>query len=389
MPAAAKTAVPKPKGSATAIHLVAGDDEFSVKEEAARLAKKLAPGAAGEFGLEIIEGDANNQDEALRLLGRLNEALFTVGFFGSEKLVWLKSTDLLGESRTAGAEAVKEALASLADTLKRGLPPGVQLLISAIGCDKRRTLYKTIEKLGAVKLFEVPEAGKTAGEKEISTFINSRLSGYGKKMDPGAMERFRILVAPEFREIANELEKLDLYVGNRSTISEADVRAICSASRQAIIWDLTDALGARNLPGSIAALQNLLHGGESPLGIVMMLVAQFRLMLLARDLMVRKVLIPQPPPNGGFAYFQGFQNLSEQETAHFPRGKNDALPNGWRLYRCALAAKNFSTDELIEAMDILTEANRLLVSTQLDDRLVIEQAMVKIASQSVKPAVPA
>jgi DNA polymerase III delta subunit len=49
------------------------------------------------------------------------------------------------------------------------------------------------------------------------------------------------------------------------------------------------------------------------------------------------------------------------------------------LYRCALAARNFSTAELIGAMDLLLEANRQLVSTQLDARLVLGEAVAKIA----------
>jgi DNA polymerase III delta subunit len=49
------------------------------------------------------------------------------------------------------------------------------------------------------------------------------------------------------------------------------------------------------------------------------------------------------------------------------------------LYRCALAARNFSASELIRAMDLLLEANRQLVSTQLDDRLVLEETIAKIA----------
>ena len=115
------------------IYLVGGDDEFSIKENASQLAGNLAPKNAGEFGVEMIEGDAANQDEALKILGRVNEALNTVGFFGGEKLVWLKNTTLLADNPTTRGEAVKEAMTGLAEQLKRGLPDGVTLLISAAG----------------------------------------------------------------------------------------------------------------------------------------------------------------------------------------------------------------------------------------------------------------
>lgn len=365
---------------AKSIYLIGGADEFSIKETAAKLADKLAPKKAGEFGLEIIEGSVSNQDEALKVIARVREALNTVGLFGGgDKLVWLKNTDLLADSPTTRAEAVKDALGELADLLKGGLGDGVVLLISAIGCDRRKTLYKTLEKVGEVQFFEALEEGKGDSDEEIEAFIQSKSRADGKTMGAEAVQTFRELVAPNLREIANELEKLFTYVGKRSEVTKEDVRAICSVSRQAVIWELTDALGARRTSQAIMALESLLDAGDQPMGILMMLVAQFRLMLLARDLMQRKVITARDGQGGNFEFVKAFERLPEDATAHFPRTKEGALPNAWRLYRCALAAKNFSTAELIRAMDLLLEANRQLVSTQLDDRLVIEQAIAKIA----------
>ena len=361
-------------------YLIGGTDEFSIKETAAKLAEKLTPKKAGEFGLEIIEDSFSNQDEALKILSRVREALNTVGLFGGgDKLVWLKSTELLADNPTTRTETVKDALAELGDLLKGGLGESVVLLISAIGCDRRKSLYKTLEKIGEVQFFEALEEGKGDADEDIEAFIRSKLRADSKTMNVEAVQAFRDLVAPNLREIANELEKLITYVGKRNEISQEDVRAICSASRQAVIWELTDALGARRTAHAIAALENLLDSGDQPIGILMMLVAQFRLMLLARDLMQRKLITARDGQGGNFEFVKAFERLPEQATAHFPRTKEGALPNAWRLYRCALAAKNFSTTELIRAMDLLLEANRQLVTTQLDDRLVLEEAIAKIA----------
>ncbi len=279
------------------IYLIGGADEFSIKETAAKLADKLAPKKAGEFGLEIIEGSASNQDEALKVLSRLREALNTVGLFGGgDKLVWLKNTDLLADNPMTRAESVKESLAELADLLKAGLGDGVTLLISAIGTDRRKTLYKTLEKVGEIQFFEALEEGKGDADEDIEAFIQSKSRADGKTMSPDAVQAFRELVAPNLREIANELEKLFVYVGKRTAVTQEDVRAICSASRQAVIWELTDALGARRTSQAIHALENLLDAGEQPIGVLMMLVAQFRLMLLARDLMQRKLITARDGP---------------------------------------------------------------------------------------------
>jgi DNA polymerase-3 subunit delta len=252
-------------------------------------------------------------------------------------------------------------------------------LISAIGCDRRKSLYKTLEKIGEVRFFEALDPVKEAGIEEIESFIRETLRREKKTITDAGFAAFREMVEPSLREIASELEKLALYVGKRVEITDADVRAICSTSRQAVIWELTDTLGTRNLPRAIRALDSLLAAGEEPIGLLALLVNQFRLILLMRDLLARKLIAVRDTPGGNFEFVKAFERLPESQTAHFPRTKEGKLPNAWRLYRCALAARQFTTTELIRAMDLLLEANRQLVSTQLDERLVLEHTFAKIA----------
>jgi len=57
-----KSPMPKAKTKAETanIHAVIGSDEAEVKRVAAELAQKLAPEEAGDFGLEVIDGAADN-----------------------------------------------------------------------------------------------------------------------------------------------------------------------------------------------------------------------------------------------------------------------------------------------------------------------------------------
>ena len=196
--------------TAKSIFLVGGSDEFGVKEAALDLAGKLAPKSGGEFATEIIEGGAGNQDEALKILARVQEAIQTVGLFGGEKLVWLKNTNLLADDKAVSAESVKDALADFSELLKRGLPDGVRLLISAIGCDRRRSIFKTIEKAGDTRFFEAIKDDER-GDEVIAEFIERRLREEKKTMTGAAFAVFRERVASDMREVANELEKLCLY----------------------------------------------------------------------------------------------------------------------------------------------------------------------------------
>src|SRR5512143_2171586 len=107
MPAAAKSVSP--------VLLVFGEDEFAVKQRARQVYQQWTESAspAGGMDHEIIDAAVSNSGEALKVLGRVREALQTLPFFGGAKVVWLQNCNFLGDERTASAQAVTETLAEL------------------------------------------------------------------------------------------------------------------------------------------------------------------------------------------------------------------------------------------------------------------------------------
>jgi DNA polymerase-3 subunit delta len=136
----------KVKTEATRIHAVVGSDDGEVKRVAAELAEKLTPPGGSDFGLEIIDGAADNADQAATRIRSTIEALQTLPFLGGGKLVWLKNANFLGDDQKARAAAVQSALEELAEVIGSGIGNDVTFLISAIEVDKRRTFYKTLTK---------------------------------------------------------------------------------------------------------------------------------------------------------------------------------------------------------------------------------------------------
>ena len=134
------------------IALVCGDDDFAVSQRARQLYQAWCAELGG-MDHEIIDAAAGHSGEALKALGKLREALQTLPFFGGGKAVWFKDCTFLGDDRTASASAVTEALGEMAQELKIFRWEGVRLLISVGKVDKRKTFYKTLEKLGVVETF--------------------------------------------------------------------------------------------------------------------------------------------------------------------------------------------------------------------------------------------
>src|SRR6266516_2855012 len=124
--------------AAANIYAVVGPDEAEVKRVAVELAQKLTPRDAGDFGLELIDGAADNAEQAAARIRSTIEALQTLPFFGSTKVVWLKNANFLGDNPKARSAAVQSALEELAELLDRGFGSEVRFLISATEVDKRR-----------------------------------------------------------------------------------------------------------------------------------------------------------------------------------------------------------------------------------------------------------
>src|SRR5437762_664860 len=150
--------MPLPKGkthAATAnLHAIVGSDEAEVKRVAAELAADFAPSGTGDFGLETIDGVAENADQAIARIRSTIEALQTLPFFGSTKVVWLKNANFLSDTPIGRATGVQSALEELSELINGGLGPDVTFLISAPEVDKRRSFYRSLAKRAELQVFD-------------------------------------------------------------------------------------------------------------------------------------------------------------------------------------------------------------------------------------------
>src|SRR5436305_5589016 len=126
----------KAKSETVNVYAVVGSDEAEVKHGAAELAQNLVPDNAGDFGLEVIDGVADNADQAAGRIRSAIEALQTLPLFGSTKVVWLKNANFLGDDPKARSVGVQSALEELSTLIDSGVGTDVTLLISATEVDK-------------------------------------------------------------------------------------------------------------------------------------------------------------------------------------------------------------------------------------------------------------
>ena len=89
----------KDSGSSS-VFAILGSDEGETKRRAAELASELTPEQGGDFGVDTIDGMADNVEQAVLRIRQTKEAIQTLPFFGREKLVWLKNVNFLADTVT-------------------------------------------------------------------------------------------------------------------------------------------------------------------------------------------------------------------------------------------------------------------------------------------------
>ena len=370
----------KPKSdSPSNVTAVLGSDEGAVKTAARELAERLTPPGSGEFGVEIIDGASDNAATAAARIHETIGALQTLPFFGG-KLVWLKSANCLADSPIGRATGVLEALEALLAVLQQGLAPDVKFLLSATETDKRRAFYKGLTKLADPHVFDRLDSSKNGWEEEAAVLVEQRARARGLDFDGAASELFTLLTGGDTRQIDNELEKLDLYLGRaQRQVDVALVRRLVPMSRAGVIFELGNAISRRDLDHALALIEQLLYQGESPIGLLLVaLVPTVRNLLLVKDIQQRYRLSKPATP---FAFGKSLERLPEEATAHLPR-KKDGTVNTFGLGFAAAEAHRFRLDELRTGLASCLQANVQLVTGQLEARLVLERAVIRLLQSS-------
>ena len=361
------------------VYAIVGSDDVEVKNTAAELAEKLKPKDAGDFGLETIDGAADNSEQAAARIRSTIEALRTLPFFGGEKLVWLKNANFLGDDQKARSASVQTALEELTETLEAGIGSEITFLISAIEVDKRRSFYKSLAKRAELQIFEKLDSSRGGWEEEATELVRARAEKRKLQFSDDALELFVLLTGGDTREIENELEKIDIYLGKERAVNADLVRELVPLTREGVIFDLSNALAERDLERALEMVRQLLDQGENTIGILLVAVLPtVRNLLLAKDLMEHHRI---PRPHAPFPFISAVNRLPAAATAHLPR-KKDGSVNAFALGIAAQNAHRFTTEQLIAGMQACLAANLQIVTTQLDHEVVLTELVVKILSGS-------
>jgi DNA polymerase-3 subunit delta len=229
--------------------------------------------------------------------------------------------------------------------------------------DDKNRFERLTETLGAhcgmVELARV-------SEDDAMRWVAATAQQMGTQIESDAAHELVDSLGADMMMISSELEKLLLYAQQRGRITLGDVETMVLSAKQRSLYELTDAISARNRVKALALLEGLLNssdaGEDAAIGHLYMLAKTFRQMLVILEKNVRDSRAIWQ------ALWQGFR---------MPPFAAEDLIRQARRYK--------SRRDLTRALRLIARADLELRSSPPDKRLVLERLVYELASEP-KPA---
>src|SRR5580658_553534 len=225
--------------------------------------------------------------------------------------------------------------------------------------DDRNRFERITETLG--EHCGVVELARVNEEDAMRWAVATAQEG-GARLDPDAARELVDALGADMMLVSSELEKLLLYALGRGKITLGDVETMVLAAKQRSLYELTDAISARDRVRALALLHGLLNssdaGEDAAIGHLYMLARTFRQMLVILEKNVRDSRAIWQ------ALWQGFR---------IPPFAAEDLIRQARRYK--------SRRELTRALRLVARADLELRSSPPDKRLVLERLVYELASE--------
>jgi len=234
------------------LHVIIGEDDFVVSETARKV-------VGDGVGLEVIDSaNAANAELQLKDLRAAEASFSTPPFLDPRKVTWWKNVHFLPSGGKKGAaEEVKEALERFAKKLAaEPLPENQHFILSGPHLLRTSVFAKTLSAAAEMVVFEAEKPWKAAQSAAVR--VIDLAADMGLSFASGAAEKFVSVVGTDGRSLVGELGKMRDYLGpGATTITPADIAEVTSqgVGIEPVVWDVTDAIGNRNLPSALGALR--------------------------------------------------------------------------------------------------------------------------------------
>ncbi len=137
--------------------------------------------------------------------------------------------------------------------------------------DKRKKLYKVIEKFGDIINFEC------ASKTDLLSWIARRFMAAGKEIDAECADYLLYYSGERMELLIPEIEKVSAY-SKKKNITKSDIEAVATRNLSSVVFDVTNAIAEGNYAKALGVISELRAQNEEPIPTLALIARQFRRM---------------------------------------------------------------------------------------------------------------
>lgn len=241
------------------IYLLIKNDDFLFQSYFKNLLKKISPLDERDFNFDHFLAKEHN-------LQNIISAYQTPPMMAQKRTIIVENFEKLK----------KEELDAFAKILKT---PNDFCYLIFIGekLDKRTSFFKTLKPHATIEEFQKPYAN------QIPQLLAKQAQELDLELAPGCAEILVESMGTDLMTLASELEKLKLFVAPRKKITQEETLAILAGGILENVFDLTEAIGQKNLRRSYKLFERFHEQGEPLIKTVSLVISHFRKILITKE----------------------------------------------------------------------------------------------------------
>jgi DNA polymerase-3 subunit delta len=247
------------------IYLLHGDDDLGKTEFVQEMQEKMGDPTTAGMNTTRLEGRGFS-------LAEMQRAASAMPFLASRRMVIVVHP--IGQLKS---QADRHKFTDLLDHL----PASTALVMLEEPLKDDHWLMKWAKKAGDRVWIKAKNLPKGA---ELVKWIRAQARARGGDFTPEGASHLAVLVADDNRMASTEMDKLLAYVNYKRPVEMDDVALLTPSMETGNIFKMVDAIGNRQGKLALHILHQLLEQDE-PILIFSMIVRQYRLLLLTKDLL--------------------------------------------------------------------------------------------------------
>ena len=359
--------------------LAVGEDDFLAERAVRAKFAALAPGGLGPGAIDEIDGAASKAESQLASIAAVSASVATPPFLEPFRATWWRNVTFLpgGAEKRRISDEVKAALENFASRVKANPPPPNQALaISAPRLLQTSVFAKTFKSFAEVVV--APGGGKAREQRDAAiSFVLDESAALGLSVQPQIAAAIVAKRGCNSRALASELEKIRDWLGPDSrTVTREAVDEIVSPGSEPEMWELTDAIAARDAARASAVVSRF-SGTDSSIAIALAGVLE----KFFRDLVVLRALVDSKlvSTSGTWARKPSPGERNRLALAGF----NPDAPLGYIQKRQIAAAVSFRPAVLSRARALAVELReRIVLSSDMNPLAALDLAVLRIIAWS-------